>query len=155
MEVLTGIDQAMRSTADRIRHAVLFEIIGVILLVPLGNLVLDVGVQDMGVIGIGSAFIATVWNYVYNILFDRGMLRVTGSTRKTVRVRVLHAILFEAGLLVILLPLMALYLGIGLLEALILDSAIVVFYLVYAFVYNLVYDRVFPVPTTPTASAEC
>lgn len=144
----------MRSTADRIRHAILFEIIGVLLLVPLGNLVLDVGVEDMGMIGVGSAIIATVWNYVYNILFDRSMLRLRGSTKKTMRLRVLHAFLFEAGLIVILLPLMAWYLQIGLVEALILDSAIVVFYLVYAFVYNLVYDRVFPVPTTPAASAE-
>lgn len=144
----------MRSTADRIRHAVLFEIIGVLLLVPLGKLVLGVGVQDMGVIGVGSAIIATVWNYIYNIMFDHGMLRLTGATTKSVRVRVLHAILFEAGLLVILLPLMAWYLGIGLLEALILDSAIVVFYLVYAFLYNLAYDRVFPVPAAPGVSAK-
>lgn len=144
----------MRSTADRIRHALLFEIIGVILLVPLGNWVLDVSVHDMGVIGVGSAIIATIWNYVYNIVFDRGMLRVTGSTRKSFRVRVLHALLFEAGLLVILLPLMAWYLGIGLVEALVLDAVIVVFYVVYAFLYNLVYDRVFPVPHQPEVCVE-
>lgn len=143
----------MRSTRDRIRHAILFEIIGILLLVPLGNWLLGLSVGDMGAIGVGSAFIATAWNYVFNILFDRGMLRWTGSTRKNVRIRVLHAFLFEAGLIVILLPLMAWYLGIGLLEAFILDSAIVVFYLVYAFVYNWAYDRVFPVPHRPCKAA--
>jgi len=143
----------MRSTRDRIRHAILFEVIGILLLVPLGNWLLGLSVGDMGVIGVGSAIIATVWNYIFNILFDRGMLRWTGSTRKNVRIRVLHAILFEAGLIVILLPLMAWYLGMGLVDALILDSAIVVFYLVYAFVYNWAYDRVFPVAHQPCKAA--
>lgn len=143
----------MRNTADRIRHALLFEIVGICLILPLGILFFGLGLQDMGVISVGSAFVATAWNYVYNILFDRAMVRWLGTTRKTVRLRVLHAILFEAGLLVILLPAMAIYLGISLFEALVLDAAIVVFYLVYAFVFNWVYDRVFPIPAP--AACQC
>lgn len=51
------------------------------------------------------------------------------------------------------LPAMAWWLEISLLEALVLDLGFVVFYLVYAFVYNLLYDKVFPIPTQVTQHA--
>lgn len=140
----------MRSVSDRIRHALLFEILGICLLLPLGTAFLGLDTHEMGVIGVGSAIIATLWNYVYNLMFDRIKLRMTGTAVKTtVSVRVLHALLFEGGLIILILPPMALYLGISLYEALLLDAAIVVFYLVYAFIYNWIYDRVFPIPVLP------
>ena len=57
-----------------------------------------------------------------------------------------HAIGFEGGLLLVALPLVAWWLSISLWQALLLDLGFVFFYLVYAFVYNLAYDKVFPVP---------
>jgi len=41
---------------------------------------------------------------------------------------------------------MAWWLNVSMLEALVLDLGFVAFYLVYAFVYNWVYDKVFPIP---------
>ena len=52
----------------------------------------------------------------------------------------------EIGLLFVLLPFIAWYLGISLTEAFLIDVSLAVFYLVYAFVFNWVYDVVFPVP---------
>ena len=99
----------------------------------------------MGVIGIVSATIATLWNFVFNLGFDRAMLRLRGSVQKTLAIRVVHTLLFEAGLVVMLIPMIAWYLGIGLWAALLMDVAIVIFYLVYGFLFNLAYDRVFPI----------
>ena len=62
------------------------------------------------------------------------------------RVRVVHALLFEGGLVVMLVPLIAWWLDISLWEALVADIALVVFYVVFAFVYNLAYDHIFPIP---------
>ena len=47
---------------------------------------------------------------------------------------------------IVALPVMSWWLDIGLLEALVLDLGFVLFYLVYAFVYNWSYDKVFPIP---------
>ncbi|MDT8314969.1 PACE efflux transporter, partial [Roseomonas mucosa] len=99
-----------------------------------------------GVIGVGSVFAAALWNYLYNLGFDRAMLALRGRVEKTLPLRVLHAILFEAGLLVALLPAIAWYLGISLVEAFVMDIAIAGFYVAYAFVFNLAYDRIFPIP---------
>ena len=38
---------------------------------------------DMGVIGVGSALVATSWNYVYNLGFDRAMQRKWGETHES------------------------------------------------------------------------
>jgi len=136
----------MRNTRDRIRHALSFEIIGLFLVVPLGAVGFGMHMQDIGVVAIAAATIATLWNYIYNIGFDRALKRKRGTVHKTMPLRVLHAVLFEAGLLLFTLPLIALYLGIGLWQAFVMDLAFVVFYLIYAFVFNYSYDKIFPLP---------
>ena len=136
---------SMRSFPDRVRHTVMFEIIGLALVIPGGAMLFNLPATHMGVIGVGSATVATLWNFVFNLGFDHAMLRFAGHTRKSLGLRVLHALLFEGGLLVLLLPPMAWYLGMGLWQTFVMDLAIVVFYVVYAFLFNLAYDRVFPV----------
>lgn len=134
----------LRSGADRLRHALLFECVALAIVIPCGSLLFGVQASDMGAIGVGSAITATIWNYVYNLLFDRSMLRLTGSTNKSIAVRLVHTLLFEAGLQVVLLPAIALYLGISIMQAFSLSMTIAVFYLVYAFVFNMAYDSLFP-----------
>ncbi len=137
----------MRTFRDRVRHALLFEAVALAIFIPGSAALFDQPVDHMGVIGIASATIATVWNFVFNMGFDRAMLRLRGSVEKTMAIRVVHTLLFEAGLVAMLVPLIAIYLGIGLWAALLMDIAIVTFYLVYGFLFNLAYDRVFPIAT--------
>lgn len=136
----------MRTFPDRIRHALLFEAIGLMIITPVAAYLFNKPIMHMGVVGIGSATIATIWNFVFNLGFDHGMRRMFGDTNKTFKMRLVHTVLFEIGLLAILLPPIAWYLNMGLFETLQHDLAIVAFYLVYNFVFNLAYDRVFPIP---------
>ena len=144
----------MRTFGDRVRHAILFELIGLAIFTPGAALLFGQPVGHMGVIGIVSATAATLWNFVFNLGFDKALLRLRGSVEKTMTIRLVHTALFEAGLIVALIPFIAWYLGIGLMTALVLDIAVVAFYLVYAFVFNIVYDRAFPIePAMPHATA--
>ncbi|MCG7392755.1 PACE efflux transporter [Microvirga sp. ACRRW] len=136
----------MRTTRDRIRHAISFEIIGLTIVTPLGAWVFGMPMHEIGVIGLISATIATLWNYIYNLGFDRVMQRVRGSTQKTAPIRMAHAVLFEGGLLIVLLPPIAWYLGISLWQAFLMDVSFALFYMGYAFVFNWAYDRLFPLP---------
>ena len=136
----------MRSSFDRLRHALSFELIGLLLIIPLGAILFGVPVHDIGIIGIVSSIAATIWNMVFNWLFDLAMMRTSGTTLKTAWQRALHAVLFELGLLSILMPFIALYMGISLLEALAMDLVFAGFYAVYAFGFNWAYDRLFPLP---------
>jgi len=143
----------LRSRRDRIRHAISFEIIGLALVTPLGALAFHMPVSDIGVVGIVSATIATGWNYLYNLAFDHILQWRTGSTLKSAGVRVLHALLFEGGLLVVLLPFIAWQLGISVWHALAMDVSFALFYVVYAFVFNWAYDRIFPLPEWRSSEA--
>lgn len=136
----------MRNTRDRIRHALLFEIIALAIVTPLGGVVFGVPLGAFGVVAAVSTMIAMLWNYAFNLGFDHAMLRLFDDVRKSLRVRVVHAVLFEAGLLVVLVPFIAWYLEVSLWHAFVMDVALAGFYLVYAFCFNLCYDVIFPIP---------
>jgi uncharacterized membrane protein len=136
----------MRSIGDRIRHALCFEIIGLMLVIPLGAFIFGLPLADIGIVGLVSATIATLWNYLYNFGFDHAMERLKGTTLKTPMIRVFHAILFELGLLIVLLPFIAWYLNVTIWHALVMDISFAIFYVCYAFVFNWAYDAIFPLP---------
>ncbi|PTX00904.1 PACE efflux transporter [Pararhodobacter aggregans] len=136
----------MRSPLDRFRHAVSFELIALLLVVPLGAAAFGMPMHDIGVVGVVSATLATLWNLLYNWVFDLTLSRTRGTTLKTLPLRILHALLFEGGLLLVLLPFIAWYLGVTLWQALVMDLSFALFYLVYAFGFNWGYDRLFPLP---------
>lgn len=143
----------MRSGLDRLRQALSFEIVALILVVPLGAFVFSMPLHDIGVVSVVSAVLATVWNMGYNYLFDLGMQRLTRSTAKSFPQRVLHAVLFEVGLLIVLMPFIAWYLGVSLVQALLMDMSFALFYMVYALGFNWAYDAIFPLPEWENAHA--
>ncbi|MDA0702466.1 MAG: PACE efflux transporter [Proteobacteria bacterium] len=136
----------MRTTRDRISHTISFEIIALLTVTPLGAWAFDMPMKDIGVLAIAGATIAMAWNYVYNLMFDHALLRIAGDTRKTLATRIVHAILFEIGLLVAFIPFIAWYLAISWVQAFVMDVVFAAFFLVYAFVFNWAYDLIFPIP---------
>ncbi len=144
----------MRSAPDRIRHAVSFEIIALMLIVPLASWGYGRPGAEMGTVAVVSATVAMGWNYLYNLLFDRALLAMGKDLRKTLPQRVLHAVLFEAGLLTVLAPYIAWQLSVGLAQAVLMDLSFSLFYVVYAFAFNWAYDLVFPIPRPAAAKAD-
>ncbi|MHA6344233.1 PACE efflux transporter [Roseivivax sp. CAU 1761] len=143
----------MRSTADRIRQAVSFELIGILIVTPLFAWAFAHPAGEMGVLVVLGATAATVWNYLFNLGFDHLLHWRRGDVRKTLPLRIAHAVLFEATLLVLLLPLFAWWLDVSLISALIMEISFAGFYLVYAFVFTWAYDTVFPPQRARPASA--
>ena len=139
----------MRTGADRLRHTLGFEVVGLLISIPLFSLFTGQPADHLGPLAIGLSLLATGWNYLYNLMVDHWMLRRLGRLgrlEKRLPERVLHALLFELGFMLVALPLTALWLGISLWQALWLDIGFSLFYVVYAFGYNLAYDRLFPLP---------
>lgn len=134
----------MRTTSDRIRQAISFELIGLLIVTPLFAWLFGHALTAMGVLALLGATVATGWNYLYNLGFDHLLLWRRGDVRKTLPIRIAHAIFFEATLLVILLPLFAWWLDITLLAALMMDLSFATFYLGYTFIFTWGYDSFFP-----------
>lgn len=137
----------LRSFRDRIRQIVLFEVGGLLLITPPFSWASGVAISDsIGLLAL-IALIAAVWNGTYNTCFDWVEGRRTGRTAdlRPYRMRVLHAFGFEVGLLAMSLPVILWWTGMGWVEALVADLALAVAYVVYAYLFNLAYDRLFPI----------
>ena len=143
----------LRSLGDRVRQIALFEVGGLLLITPPFAWASGVPLREsLGMLAV-LALVASSWNACYNTSFDWVEGRLTGRTadRRPLRLRVVHACGFECGLLVMTLPIIVWWTGMGWVDALIADIGLAVAYTVYAFVFNLGYDRVFPIP--PAAAA--
>lgn len=88
---------------------------------------------------------AVTWNYIYNTLFESWECRKHIMAR-TIKIRCLHAIGFEGGLFLFCLPVYMLWYGVGLWQAISMQTALLVFFLVYTFVFTLLFDKVFTLP---------
>ncbi|MBR6975693.1 MAG: PACE efflux transporter [Ottowia sp.] len=88
---------------------------------------------------------AIAWNLAFNAMFEAWERRQSKRGRSVAR-RVAHAIGFEGGLALMLVPFMAWWLGITLWQALLLDVGLLLFFLVYTFVFAWVFDHLFGLP---------
>lgn len=98
----------LRSLPDRLRQIAIFEIGGLLLVTPPFAWASGVPLTDsIGLLAL-LALIAAIWNGCYNTCFDWLEGRLTGRTadRRPLRLRVLHAVGFESGLLVMTLPIL-------------------------------------------------
>ncbi|MCT6700944.1 PACE efflux transporter [Rheinheimera sp. 4Y26] len=141
-----------RSRKDRLRMALGFEGIGLLLLVPLSSLLFDKSAVTLGLLAVLMSLLATWWNYQFNQWFDRYYLAPKGRSYKTAPERLGHAVLFELGLLAVFVPLTAWYLAVSLWQALLLDLGFMLFYLLYGYLYHWAYDLLFPIPSREAGS---
>ena len=136
-----------RSLLDRLRQVALFEIGGLLLISP--PFVWLSGVPAVDSIGLLLilALMAALWNGAYNTAFDWIEGRLTGRTadRRPWPMRIAHAAGFEGGLLLMTLPVIVLWTHMDWLSALVADIGLALAYMVYAFGFNLAYDRFFPI----------
>ena len=144
----------LRTLPDRIRQVALFEVGGLVLITPPFVWLSGVPATDsLGLLAL-IALIAALWNTSYNTAFDWIEGRLTGRTadRRPMLGRCLHALGFESGLLLVSLPIIMWWTGMNWLEALIADIGLALAYVAYAFVFNLIYDRAFPIESAESVS---
>lgn len=138
----------MRTTKDRIRHTLMFEGIAIVVSTFIAVLILQKPVATIGALTIAFSLYAMVWNYVYNLGFDRWWVsRGNHVTDRSLAVRIAHSAGFEGGFLLLSVPAVAWWLDMTLWQALILDIGFALFFMVYALIFNWTYDLIFPVPT--------
>ena len=129
----------------KIVYVVSFELIAIVLASTLLRLLSESPLVTAGITAVASSTIAMAWNFVYNLLFEQWEAR-RGRRGRSLLLRAAHATGFELGLVTMLVPLFAWVLGVSLLTALLLTAVMIVFFLVYGFVFNLAFDRVFGLP---------
>ncbi|MEB3022529.1 PACE efflux transporter [[Mycobacterium] crassicus] len=132
------VSQAFR----RIVYVISYELIAVAL-TTLGLVVLGFRGGSSGIVAVAASTVAVVWNYVWTTLFEAWERRQDSQTRTLPR-RMVHALGFEGGLVVLLLPIVAATLRVSLVHAFSLEVGLLAFFLVYTFVFAWLFDRLWP-----------
>ena len=139
--------RSLQGAWRRVVYISLYEILA-IALAGLGLMLMSgESLLASGALATATSAVAVAWNLVFNSLFERWEARQPKKGRSVKR-RLAHAVAFETGLVLMLVPLIAWWLHIGLWEALVMDLALVVFFLVYTFVFNWAFDEVFGLPAS-------
>ena len=131
----------------RVVYVTVYEIIAIAIATWGLASVTGQGAAHSVVISAASSAIAVAWNLVFNTLFERWEARQSVRGRSLAR-RAAHAIGFEGGLVVTLVPFFAWWLDISLWQAFVLDLGLLLFFLVYTFVFNWTFDRIFGLPAS-------
>ena len=105
----------------------------------------DSSLERAGALAIFASLFAVSWNFAYNAMFERWESKRLVRGRNLVR-RVLHAVGFELGFLVVLLPAAAWWLNISYLRSFTLNLGLNIFFSVYTFAFTWCFDRVFGLP---------
>lgn len=135
----------MKPRTRRIVQAILYEVFAVAFVGPVLGAAFDKPMTSTLSLAVVLSSIALAWNYVFNTLFERWEARQSVRGRSLAR-RLAHGIGFEGGLVVILVPVMALWLEISPLAAFLANVALLAFFFVYAIVFTWAFDRVFGLP---------
>lgn len=142
----------MTPRTRRVVQAVLYEAVAIACVAPTLMWVFNQPPLSSLGLSVTMSSIALAWNYTFNTLFERWEARQTIKGRSWQR-RLAHGLGFEGGLALILVPVMATWLGISWWHALLADLGILVFFLVYTVAFTWAFDRVFGLPQSARAGS--
>ena len=132
---------------------VLFEVGLLISSVWLMTYALHQPMEKTGGLGVMMSIIAMAWNYLYNLGFDKALLRLGKPLYpRGIKLRALHSIVFEVGFMSVSIPCVMAWLGYTVWQALMVDIAFLILVPIYTMAFNWAYDAIFPVPSSQETS---
>lgn len=136
-----------RQTLRRVLYATCFEAGGIFMSTALLLAMAKTSAPSSLAFSVLASSVAMAWNLAFNALFERWEARQPVKGRSLAR-RTAHALLFEAGLVVALLPLTAWWFAVPLLTALVYEAVLIVAFLVYTYAFTWAFDRIFGLPAS-------
>ncbi|MDY7789309.1 PACE efflux transporter [Burkholderia ubonensis] len=143
----------MQGWKRRIVYVVLFEVLGILIASATLGALSGADAAKSGMLGVMISTTGVVVNFLYNVAFEAWERRRAATTRSVGR-RVLHAIGFQVALVTFLIPLIAWWLEVSLLQAFLYDAVLILFFPIFTFVYNWSFDGVFGLPDAVTRKVE-
>ncbi len=130
----------MMISKRRIIHALSYEIILLVIIAIALSFIFEVPMEVTGTLGIAMAVTSVIWNMVFNHFFEK--YEQKKKFKRTIKVRILHAIGFEGGLMIATIPMVAYAMNMSILQAVILDLGLTSCILVYTFIFQWCYDLI-------------
>lgn len=124
----------------RLIHALSYELILLVIIALALSLIFKLPLEVTGGLGVAMAVTSVLWNILFNHFFEK--IEVLRQLKRTVKVRILHAIVFEGGLMLATIPMVAYAMQMSLPEAFLLDLSLTLCILVYTFIFQWGYDAI-------------
>ncbi|KUY72939.1 PACE efflux transporter [Burkholderia sp. RF4-BP95] len=143
----------MQGWKRRIVYVVMFEVLGILVASSVLGMLSGASATTSGLLGVMISTTGVIVNFLYNLGFEAWERRRTETTRTVAR-RVVHAIGFQVALVTFLIPLIAWWLDVSLVQAFLYDAVLIVFFPIFTFAYNWSFDSVFGLPDAVTRKPE-
>ncbi|MDG3555702.1 chlorhexidine efflux PACE transporter AceI [Acinetobacter bereziniae] len=130
----------MMISKRRIIHALSYEIILLEIIAIALSFIFEVPMEVTGVLGVAMAVTSVVWNMIFNHFFEK--FEHKRKLKRTIGVRILHAIGFEGGLMLATIPMVAYAMDMTLWQAVLLDLGMTTCILIYTFIFQWCYDLI-------------
>ena len=124
----------------RIIHALSYEIILLVIIAIALSFIFEVPLEVTGGLGVAMAVTSVIWNMIFNHYFEK--LEKKRKFKRSIGVRILHAIGFEGGLMLVTIPMVAYAMNMSLWEAILLDLSLTTCILVYTFIFQWCFDLI-------------
>ncbi len=137
----------IRSLRERVTQTIAFELIGLLLVVPVFSAYTKSSQLTSVIILCLISVLVMSWSALHNTLFDwlewRYLRRVASD--RTGRLRIVHAISLELTAMIVTLPVFVWLLNMSWADALLLDISLTLIYIVYSYLFHRVFDLLRPV----------
>ncbi|GAA5556307.1 hypothetical protein Asch01_01009 [Acinetobacter schindleri] len=130
----------MLISSRRIVHALSYEVILLIIIAIALSYIFQLPMEVTGTLGVAMAVTSVVWNMLFNHYFEK--IEAKHQLKRTIKVRIAHAIGFEGGLMLATIPMVAYALEMSLWQAILTDLSLTLCILVYTFIFQWCYDQI-------------
>lgn len=124
----------------RIVHALSYEAILLVVIAIAFSFIFHVPMEVAGTLGVLMAVTSVVWNMIYNHYFEK--IEAKRKWKRTFKIRAIHAVGFEGGLMLMTIPMVAYMMQMTLVQAFIVDLLLTLSILVYTFIFQWCYDSI-------------
>lgn len=121
-------------------HALSYEVILLVIIALVLSYMFEMPMQVTGGLGIAMAVTSVLWNMLFNHYFEK--FEAKHQLHRTFKIRILHAIGFEGGLMLATIPMVAYALEISMLQAILIDLLMTLSILLYTFIFQYCYDHI-------------
>ncbi|MFT4267720.1 MAG: PACE efflux transporter [Xenophilus sp.] len=143
----------MQGIQRKITYVLLYEGLAIVCASTGLAVTSESGLMKAGAASVMASAIAVAWNFAFNGVFEWWEARQAVRGRSVGR-RVAHALGFEGGLGLILIPVFAWWLDVSLQQALAMEAGLMLFFLVYTFGFNWGFDRLFGLPASAAGAPQ-
>ena len=135
----------MQGWKRRLTYVTSFEMLAIVISSSFLSMMSGASATHSLALSMMISTIAMSLNLVYNYAFEAWEQRRKDPTRTVTR-RVIHALGFQACLLTMLIPLISWWFGVTLLQALLMNLALTIFFPIFTFVFSWCFDAIFGQP---------